>query len=249
MTSRSETAAIVVAGGVGERFGRPGGKQLAEVCGLPVLAWALRALDASARFGLIVLVCPGARGHEYTAAAVEPAALSTPVVLAPSGPTRQQSVLSGLSTLSPEITTVAVHDGARPLLTPETICAALGQLESSGADGVVVAHPSFDTVKLVEDSRIAETPERSRFWLAQTPQVFRRSILESSYEEATAEGFLGTDDSSLVERAGGRVLVVEGPRENIKVTVDGDLDFVATVLRRRGAVPGVRPEAEAEGES
>lgn len=236
MIPASATAAVVVAGGTGERFGRVGGKQLAEVCGLSVLAWSLRALDASARFGLIVLVCPAERFAEYEDAAVKPAGLASPVLLAPSGPTRQESVLSGLAALPEQIAVVAVHDGARPLVTPATVSAALDALEESEVAGVVVAHPSVDTVKLVEDDgAIAETPARDRVWLAQTPQVFVRTALEAAYREAVAEGFLGTDDSSLVEYAGGRVVVVEGPRDNIKVTVDGDLDYVAAVLRTREA--------------
>ena len=80
---------------------------------------------------------------------------------------------------------------------------------------------------------MSSTPDRSRYWAVQTPQVFTSSVLRDAYARAAEEGFVGTDDSSLVERAGGRVVLVEGPRDNIKVTVAEDLTLVESALRRR----------------
>jgi len=234
VTDVTHTAAVVVAGGIGERFGRPGGKQLAEVAGCPVLGWSLRALDASARFSMLVVVCLEERMDEY-AHAVMSAGIATPLEFAPAGVTRQDSVSSGLSRLSSAVQVVAIHDGARPLVTPQIVAAALDELDAPGACGVVVGHPSVDTVKIVQDGRVDTTPERDRVWIAQTPQVFIREVLESAYSRAKASGLAATDDASLVERLGrGSVRMIEGPRENIKVTVAGDLEYVATVLARRG---------------
>lgn len=233
MTAPS-VAAIIVAGGSGERSGLEGGKQLAIVAGLPVLSWTVRALDEAPEVELIVVVTHPDRGDEYRAVAVEPLGLSTPIVFAPGGDSRQASVASGLAAVPESADVVLVQDGARPLLTADLVTRTLAALhESSGAAGVVVGHPVFDTLKIVTDGAVSSTPDRSRYWAVQTPQAFTSSVLRAAYARAAEEGFVGTDDSSLVERAGGRVVLVEGPRDNIKVTVADDLTLVESALRRR----------------
>jgi 2-C-methyl-D-erythritol 4-phosphate cytidylyltransferase len=235
MTGVFRTAAILVAGGTGERFGRVGGKQLARVAGLPVLAWSLLALDASSEIDLIVIVCPVERAEEYRTHAVTPIGLVKPTLFAPSGVTRQDSVASGLAALPATVDVVAIHDGARPLITPEVVSALVSAVRDPAgvASGAVVGHPSYDTLKVVESCRVTETVDRERFWAIQTPQVFVRSSLEEAHSRAVREGFVGTDDAAVVERAGGTVLVIEGPRDNIKVTVAEDLAFAEAVLGRR----------------
>jgi len=232
--SRTGVVAIVVAGGSGERFGRAAGKQLAEVAGKPVVAWSLLALDACG-FSAIVVVCDPARVEEFRERAVDPLGLSTPLRFATSGETRQDSVRSGVAAaVEAGAGVVLVHDGARPLLRPETALGAVAMLEAlPEADGVIVGHPSIDTVKEVEGGRVVRTPERSRIWAVQTPQVFRVQTLLSAHRDAMAEGFVGTDDAALVERAGGTVVVFEGPRDNIKITVPEDHAFAEAVLERR----------------
>lgn len=233
MTAAS-AAAIVVAGGSGERLGLEGGKQLAVVAGRPVLSWTLLALEQAPEIDLIVVVTHPDRGEEYRAVAVEPLGLSTPVVFAPGGESRQASVASGLALTPSSVDVVLVQDGARPLLTPALVSETLAVLLADAeAAGVVVGHPSVDTLKLVDGGAVRSTPDRSRYWAVQTPQAFRTAALREAYARAAAEGFLGTDDSSLVERAGGRVLLVEGPRDNIKVTVAEDLAVVEWALLRR----------------
>jgi len=228
------TTAIVVAGGTGERLGRAGGKQLAVVAGLPIVSWSLLALAASGRVDHIVVVCPHDRVDEYRSVAVAPLALGTPVTYAPSGTTRQESVASGLAAMPPETAVVIVHDGARPMLSAALVGDALDALEEALlADGVVVGQPAVDTLKVVDGNRVLSTPERSRFWAVQTPQVFRAKPLRDAYAAAGREGFAGTDDASLVEYAGGLVLVLEGPRDNIKVTVAEDLIFIESALAQR----------------
>ncbi len=231
-----DLAIVVVAGGRGVRFGRPGGKQLAEAAGRPVLALTLEACLGVARAGLVVVVCDPGRLEEYTAALgpVQPA--DAEVRLVGGGERRQDSVAAGLAEVPPgAYAHIAVHDGARPLVQPATFDAALAVLDAHpDLGGVVVGHPSFDTLKVVEAGRIVETPDRSRYWVAQTPQVFREPVLRAAYERAAAEDREGTDDASLVERSGATVAMVEGPRDNIKVTVEGDLPLVEAVLRARG---------------
>lgn len=233
MTARRR-AAIVVAGGTGDRFGRPGGKQLAPLAGLPAVAWSLLAIDESLAVGLIVLVCAPGRLSEYRERAVDPLSLNASVMLAEGGGTRRLSVAAGLAVVPEDVTTILVHDGARPLATADTFSAAIIALEESAIDGVVVGHPSVDTLKIVEEQRVLETPDRSRFWAAQTPQVFRAGVLRSAHTMAARDDFEGTDDASLVERAGGSVMMLEGPRDNIKLTLPEDAAYAELVLTRRG---------------
>jgi len=226
-------AAIVAAGGSGSRFGRREGKQTAVAGGLPLLAWSVAACASAAPVELIVVVGPADRLPEYLLHARE-AAGGVPIVGAESGETRQDSVWSGLILIDDSYDVVVVHDGARPLATHELVTAAIERLEAdAGCDGVIAAHPSVDTVKVVAGDTVVSTPDRATLWAVQTPQVFRRRAIVEAYERAAAEGFVGTDDASLVERASGRVVVIEGPRDNIKVTCAEDLVVADAVLRAR----------------
>ena len=233
LDKKPKTAAIILAGGTGERFGREGGKQLVEIAGRPVLTWSAESFDAVGDVGLIVIVCPEDRHDEYLKRAIDPLPFVTPVIVAPSGPTRQESAFSGLEYVPEEFEYVVMHDGARPLVTPKLIAHSIAIVKGNiDCDGAVVAHPAIDTLKVVEDGVIAGTPDRSVFWNAQTPQVFRSGILRRAHAAALSDGFVGTDDSSLIERLGGRVLVVEGPRDNLKMTVPEDYELLEAAVRK-----------------
>lgn len=226
-----KTAAIILAGGTGERFGREGGKQLVEIAGKPILTWSAEAFDAVGDIGLIVVVCPEDRMEEYLKRAIDPFPFVTPVTVAPAGTIRQESAFSGLEMVPDDFEFVVLHDGARPLVTPELILHTINTVKGNlDADGAVVAHPAIDTLKVVEDGAIAGTPDRRYFWNAQTPQVFRASIYRRAQASALSDGFVGTDDSSLIERMGGRVLVVEGKRDNLKLTVPEDYTLLASAV-------------------
>lgn len=233
-----KTAVIILAGGSGERFGNEGGKQLVEIDGKPILTWSAEAFDAVGDIGLIVVVCPQERQEEYLRKAIDPFPFVTPVVVAPSGPTRQESAFSGLEYVPEEFEFVMLHDGARPLVTPQLVEHTINMVKGNiDCDGAVVAHPSIDTLKVVENGVIMGTPDRRVFWNAQTPQVFRAGMYRRAHASALSDGFIGTDDSSLIERLGGRILVVEGKRDNIKLTVPEDYLLLSAALRasRRGA--------------
>ena len=226
-----KTAVIILAGGTGDRFGREGGKQLVEIAGKPVLTWSAESFDAVGDVGLIVIVCPEDRKEEYLKRAIDPFPFVTPIAVAPSGPTRQESAFSGLECVPDEFEFVALHDGARPLVTPQLIEHTIAMVKGNfDADGAVVAHPAIDTLKVVENGVIAGTPDRNVFWNAQTPQVFRTGIYRRAHAAALSDGFVGTDDSSLIERLGGRVLVVEGPRDNLKPTVPEDYELLEAAV-------------------
>ena len=227
-----KTAAIILAGGQGERFGHEGGKQLVEIAGKPILTWSAEAFDAVGDIGLIVIVCPQDRQEEYLKRAIDPFPFVTPVVTAPAGDIRQESAYFGLEAVSDEYEYVVIHDGARPLVTPELILHTINTVKGNiDIDGAVVAHPAIDTLKVVEDGIIAGTPDRTVFWNAQTPQAFRTSIYRRAQLSALSDGFVGTDDSSLIERLGGRVKVIEGKRDNIKLTVPEDYSMLASAVR------------------
>ncbi|MEG0217297.1 MAG: 2-C-methyl-D-erythritol 4-phosphate cytidylyltransferase [Raoultibacter sp.] len=227
-----KTAAIILAGGSGERFGQEGGKQLVEIAGKPILTWSAEAFDAVGDIGLIVVVVPEERQEEYLKAAIDPFPFVTPVVLAPSGAIRQESAFSGLEYVPDEFEYVVLHDGARPLISPDLIAHAINILKGNiDCDGAVVAHQAVDTLKVVENGVIVGTPDRTVFWNAQTPQVFRAGIYRRAHASALSDGFVGTDDSSLIERLGGRVLVVEGKRDNIKLTVPEDYLMLAAAVK------------------
>ena len=229
-----KTAAIILAGGTGERFGKEGGKQLVEIGGKPILTWSVEAFDAVGDIGLIVIVCPAERQGEYLGKAVDPFSFATPIVVAAAGSTRQESAFSGLELVPEEFEYVVMHDGARPLISADLIAHTIATLKGNiDADGAVVAHPAIDTLKVVENGVIVGTPDRSVFWNSQTPQVFRAGIYRRAHASALSDGFVGTDDSSLIERLGGRVLVVEGKRDNIKLTVPEDYLMLVAAVRER----------------
>jgi 2-C-methyl-D-erythritol 4-phosphate cytidylyltransferase len=228
------TAAVILAGGSGERYGRTGGKQMLEILGKPILTWSAEAFDAVSDVGLIVIVCPEDRLEEYCHEAIDAFPFVTPVVMATAGDIRQESSFSGLNKVGEEFEFVAIHDGARPLVTPALIDHAIAAVRGRvDTDGAVVAFPAIDTLKIVSDNNIIGTPDRSAFWVAQTPQVFRTAVIKEAHLTALAEGFVGTDDSSLVERIGGKVVLVKGPRNNIKITVPEDRVSVEAGLFKR----------------
>ena len=229
-----KTAAIILAGGTGERFGKEGGKQLVEIGGKPILTWSVEAFDAVGDIGLIVIVCPAERQGEYLSKAVDPFSFATPIVVAAAGSTRQESAFSGLELVPEEFEYVVMHDGARPLISADLIAHTIATLKGNiDADGAVVAHPAIDPLNVVENGVIVGTPDRRVFWNAPTPQVFRAGIYRRAHASALSDGFVGTDDSSLIERLGGRVLVVEGKRDNIKLTVPEDYLMLVAAVRER----------------
>lgn len=231
------TVAIIVAGGTGERFGRKEGKQMLAIDGVPVLALTVRPFLAASLVDSLVVVCHPDRVDEYREAVERFAVASKPIAFTAGGATRQESVAAGLSVAERlGASAVAVHDGARPLVTQETIDRALAMLrDSNEVDGVVVGHPVTDTLKIANGELVEQTPDRSRYWAVQTPQCFDAPVLRAALDAAAGEGFTGTDDASLVERAGGRVALALGSRDNMKITVAEDAAIARAILAWRTA--------------
>ncbi len=203
------TWAIVVAGGSGARFGDR--KQYFALGDLRVLDWALRAAAEGADG--VVLVVPADRASD-----AEP--LATTVVAG--GATRSGSVRAGLAAVPGDADVIFVHDAARPVPVPEVWARVLAAV-AGGADAAVPGVPVADTLREVGGS----TVDRSRFVAVQTPQAFRGIALRAAHAGAPE----GTDDASLVEAAGGRVVVVEGDPVNIKITTPHDLRVAALLCR------------------
>jgi 2-C-methyl-D-erythritol 4-phosphate cytidylyltransferase len=148
------------------------------------------------------------------------------------GAERQDSMRAGLAALPADIEWVAVHDAARPLGRSEDVGRVLAEAARSGA--ALLAVPVRDTLKRVHAGTVAATLERAETWAAQTPQVFRASLLREALAKAAADGFLGTDDAQLVERLGVPVAIVEGDVRNLKITWPEDLELAEAIWRQRG---------------
>jgi 2-C-methyl-D-erythritol 4-phosphate cytidylyltransferase len=145
------------------------------------------------------------------------------------GETRTDSVRSAIAALPADVDVIAVHDAARPLVTPQVVAACI--TVAAGGEGAVAGCPAVDTVKEVDAShRIMGTPDRARLWRAHTPQVFPAALLRAAYASAGPDA---TDDAALVERAGGAVRMVDGGAWNLKVTRPEDVPVAEALLRRR----------------
>jgi 2-C-methyl-D-erythritol 4-phosphate cytidylyltransferase len=219
-------AAIVVAAGAGIRMGAAMPKALMPVGGRALAAWCLDALAASDRIGSVVVVAPG--GHEAELAHALGLAVDQVVT---GGSSRAESVGRGLTAVDRDADLVLVHDAARPLIRPELIAAVIAA--AMAADGAIAAAPLADTPKRVSDDHvITATPSRAGLWLAQTPQVFWREVLERAFDRARSEDRLdtATDCASLVEADGGRVVVVPSLWPNLKVTTPSDLRIAELLL-------------------
>ena len=147
------------------------------------------------------------------------------------GETRTDSVMAGLAAVSDRTQLVAVHDGARPLVTDAVICRAVSKAKKFGAAAPAVRVK--DTIKVSTDGAVEETPDRSKLYAVQTPQVFDRDLLAAALQNAKEQEIAITDDCSAVEALGMPVQLTDGDEENLKITTPLDLELAALILRRR----------------
>lgn len=207
-------------------------KQYIPLLGDPILAWTMRACAAPREVAAIVLVV-APEDVDYCREQAEAVwRVPKPVFVVAGGASRQDSVREGLAALPGGIETVAVHDGVRPLVRPRLLQSVLAAADTYGA--ATAAVDLKDTVKQVNDGWVEATPDRASLRAVQTPQAFRRELLQEAHGQAQAAGWQGTDDASLVERVGQRVRIVNGSYANIKITTPEDLLVAETLLRVRG---------------
>ena len=209
--------AVIAAAGSSSRMG--GRDKLAEpLDGIPVILRTLAAVEAVPEIREIVVVTREDRVEEYRRLLGQCSRLRAVV---PGGSTRQESVRNGVRALLPDCTLAAIHDGARPLVTPELFARCIEAAQSCGA--ATAAVPVKDTIKLADEAgRVLDTPDRSRLWAVQTPQIFDRERYLRAAEEAERRGLSCTDDCQLFEAMGWEVQLVMGDYRNLKLTTPED---------------------------
>lgn len=232
---------ILPAAGLGTRMA-PGHstqtapKQFLELAGTPILIHTLRAFAAVPEVSEMI-VAVRATEMERLTAEVSEHGFADKVRVVQGGDTRQESVSHALQALEcgPD-DVVLVHDAVRPLIEPAVIARVIDAVQKHSA--AIVGLPAVDTIKQVERTAdgaiITATIPREYIVQAQTPQGFRCELLRKAFAEAEADGFLGTDEASIVERAGTQVFVVPGAASNIKITQPGDLELAEFYLAQRG---------------
>ncbi len=222
--------ALVLAGGLGRRMGRP--KQFIELLGRPALLYTLHAFERAPEVERLYAVGDATRVKELAKAA----GVSKYRGCALPGEHRSLSTRNGLGLLAGEDpdTIVLIHDGSRCLVTPEIIGrvveAARGGPSGEAPDGVIPALPVSDTIKVADGASVLETLDRTKLYAVQTPQAFRLGLLRDLHAGSDDLLRAATDDASLVESAGGRVAVVRGEKTNIKLTSPEDLILAEAIL-------------------
>jgi 2-C-methyl-D-erythritol 4-phosphate cytidylyltransferase len=231
--------AILPAAGLGTRMAGPQPKQFLELDGVPILIHSLRAFAAVERVTAIYVAVRKPEMERVEAQISEYGAghgLKGRVRVVEGGDNRQESVANALAALNAaDDDVVLVHDAVRPLIDAATIERTIDAVAEHGA--AIVGLPAVDTIKQVERTAhgalITATIPREVVVLAQTPQGFRYGLLKKAFAEATADGFVGTDEASVVERAGLPVAVVPGSQVNLKITQPGDLELAEFYLKQR----------------
>ncbi len=220
---------VFPAAGQGRRMKVGKNKVFLEMAGLPILLRTLLKFSQVPEVGQLVLAV-GESEIPDVKEMLRGVPDLKPYVITAGGSERQYSIANALKLVSAEADIVLVHDAARPLVSRETI---RGVIEAAGAAGAAIAAvPEKNTVKVVSGEGLVEnTPPRETLWAVQTPQGFRKDILLRAYAKAEEDGFLGTDDASLVERLGLPVKVVKSEYGNIKITTPEDLVIAEALWR------------------
>ena len=221
-------AVLVLAAGRGERLGHRLPKAFVPLAGQTLVERSIHALAGAGVFDVVQPVLAASDVGKFEALGLGMPCLAAAVV---GGKERQDSMRAGLTALPAEVEFVAVHDAARCLVSGDDLRAVV---EAAGGTGAALLGERVkDTLKRVREGRVVETPDRSEFWAAQTPQVVRRDWLEEAMEKAVATRRLGTDDAQLVEWLGHPVTMVESTHPNPKITRPEDLLLAEAILAER----------------
>ena len=235
----NRVAAILPAAGLGTRMGADTPKQFLSLDGVPVLLFTLRRLAACPVITDFV-ISTRAEEVDSLAASISSENFGRPVRVVRGGDTRQDSVANALTEIPTEADLILVHDAVRPLVTLSQIERVIA--EADACDAAILGIPAMDTVKEVKRASlpndvalITGTIPRERVVLAQTPQVFRASLLLEAFARARQDGVTASDEAGLIERLGRDVHVVVGSERNLKITRPGDMELAEFYLRRERA--------------
>lgn len=225
-----DTSVIIVAAGSSTRM-QGTDKQLAEIGGIPVIARSMLAFEKCESVIEIIVVTRDDR-IETVKSLAEKYGITKLSCVVPGGNTRQESVMNGVRKISDEGKMIAVHDGARPLVTPENIERTIA--DARVFSGAVLGVPVKDTIKVVSDGLITDTPPRSSLYITQTPQVFKRTVYLRAVEFAQRNYLDFTDDCQLAEAIGVKVCMTVGDYKNIKITTPEDIAIAEAILGEQG---------------
>ncbi|OGW76409.1 MAG: 2-C-methyl-D-erythritol 4-phosphate cytidylyltransferase [Nitrospirae bacterium RIFCSPHIGHO2_02_FULL_40_19] len=227
-----KVVAIIPSAGKGKRMAHSVSKHFIRLEDKPVLAYTLEAFEKCPDVNQVLLVVRSGEEKYCLKEVVEKYQFRKVLKVVIGGERRQDSVYNGIKELDQDTDIVVVHDGVRPFVPPALISETIKL--AMYVDGVVAALPVKDTIKEVtRDGLIKGTPNRDSLWFAQTPQTFKKRVLEEAFMRAFTDKFHGTDEASLVERMGGKVKIIEGSHENIKITTKEDLFYAELILRSR----------------
>ncbi len=226
------TSAMILAAGAGRRFSDVAGqKQNMELCGVPVIVRTVAAFESCPLIDEIILVCREEDIPVYESFSEKYGFAKITKVIAGGGE-RIDSAMAGVDSVSDKSKFIAVHDGARCLITPEQIEKTLRAAYEKGA--AAAGHPSTDTVKYSEDGMfIGETVDRAKVWLIGTPQVFMANMYRAAIYMAKKDEATVTDDCMMAERLGFKVRLVDVGGENIKITNPEDIYIAEGILKKR----------------
>ncbi len=226
---REFISAIVVAAGKGTRMNMNINKQYIELQGIPVLVRTLKVFQDSPDIDEIVMVVNEKEISYCQENIVASYEFDKVKRIVAGGAERQNSVYNGLKSINPQCDIVLIHDGARPFVSGKCLKDSIDGAREFGASCAAV--PVKDTIKRADNKEfVLETIERSSLWSIQTPQTFRYDVIMDAHRKALEEGYLGTDDAVLVERAGVRTKLVMGSYNNIKITTKEDLAIAEAIL-------------------
>lgn len=222
--------AIIAAAGNGERLAGSNSKMLEPILGKPLLSYTLDVFEETDCIDEIVLVVRAQDKEDIDQEIIYKNNYHKIKSIVVGGFTRQDSVYNGLQVIKENEGIVCIHDGARPMVKQWMIVNTIKMIDSF--TGVVLAIPAFETIKKVNLSHmlVEKTVDRNEFWIAQTPQTFRLREIKEYYKRAKIENLKVTDDSALVDYYGGKVAILLGSQDNIKVTTKVDLLLVELLL-------------------
>ncbi len=222
-------SAIIVAAGKGVRMNDTTRKQYLDLAGRPILAHSVIALDACDLIDKLFLVIPKEDIEYCRKNIIALLELKNGLNLVSGGDQRQNSVYNALQAIDKKTDTVLVHDGVRPFIQSDKLESCILGARKFGA--CILGIPAGDTIKCVGKSGFIEkTLARDNIWLAQTPQAFKYELIIRAHETARHDGYTGSDDASLVERLGVDVRIINGSKNNIKITVREDLVVARAML-------------------